>query len=401
MPTLDWSGKCMPPHVVQPIHSFEQWGTGDTEKIQLHCGNNLSWLHHAQTKSKRFDLIYLDPPFCSQANYHQQINIDGQTHTIPGFTDVLSVDAYLQFIYERLHPLKDLLSDTGSLFLHCDYQQSHTIRCLLDEVFGPKQFRNEIIWHYTGGGRAKKYFSRKHDSIFWYSKGTSWTFNTESIRIPYKATSGFAKGGITSKSGKKYLPNPKGTLPDDTWDIPMLNPLAKERTGYPTQKPMTLLERIVLACSNAGDSVLDPFMGSGTTGMAAIKHDRRFVGLDANWNSVHLMRKRLWAQNASFSITHSTPLKSPISEIKLIYTNQPSTKEWTKEWTVAFTNQHTDSTPIQMVYSQYADGTWHQTIDPIHSRLIRVVALNGEISDFEIPSTNGPFKDGMILYSTV
>ena len=91
MPTLDWSGKCIPTHVVQPIHPFEQWGTGDTAK--LHCGNNLHWLHHAQRTSKRFDLIYLDPPFCSQANYKQQMNIDGHTHTIPGFTDVLSVDA--------------------------------------------------------------------------------------------------------------------------------------------------------------------------------------------------------------------------------------------------------------------------------------------------------------------
>ena len=389
MPTLDWPGKCIPPQTVQPIHPFEQWGTGET--VHLHCGNNLSWLHHAQTKPNRFDLIYLDPPFCSQANYNQQINIDGERHTIPGFTDVFSADAYLQFIYERLHPLKDLLSDTGSIFLHCDHQQSHTIRSLLDEVFGPKQFRNEIIWHYTGGGRAKKYFSRKHDSIFWYSKGMSWTFNTEPIRIPYKASSGFAKGGITSKSGKKYLPNPKGTLPDDTWDIPMLNPLAKERTGYPTQKPITLLERIVLACSNVGDSILDPFMGSGTTGMAAIKQGRRFVGLDANWNSIHLMRKRLWAQNVSFSITHSKALKSPISQIKLTYTNQPSTKKWTVE----STNQHT--APIQMVYSQYADGTWHQTIDPIYSRRIRVVSLTGDISDFEIDNKHSPLKEGMVL----
>ena len=177
----------------------------------------------------------------------------------------------------------------------------------------------------------------------------------------------------------------------------MLNPLAKERTGYPTQKPITLLERIVLACSNVGDSILDPFMGSGTTGMAAIKHGRRFVGLDANWNSIHLMRKRLWAQDTSFSISHSTPLKSPISEIKLNYTNQPSTKKWT----VVSTSQHTESIPIQMVYSQYADGTWHQTIDPIHSRLIRVVSLTGDISDFEITSENEPFKDGMVLTSAV
>ena len=269
--------------------------------------------------------------------------------------------------------LKEILSSSGSIFVHCDHQQSHNIRTILDEVFGAKRFRNEIIWHYTGGGRSKKYFSRKHDSIFWYSNGDKWTFNTEDIRVPYKPTSGYAKGGITSKSGKKYLPNPKGTLPDDTWDIPILNPLAKERTGYPTQKPLALLDRIILACSNPGDRVLDPFMGSGTTGIAAIKHNRQFVGLDQNWNSIHLMRIRLLELHVPFTVGHSIDVLPGIESLKLT--------AFDGQWTIESTKN------IQHVYAQYTDGTWHDHLLTKMTVRIRVIGINGGISDFLIPDT--------------
>ncbi len=353
---------------IQPKH-YEQWNDEDQPHV-LHCGDNLSWLAHAKTQGKRFNLIYLDPPFCSQANYTQQIKTATTTHIIDGFTDKFSVDEYLQFIYERVLLLKDLLTPNGSLFLHCDYQQSHNIRCILDEVFGSKQFRNEIIWHYTGGGRAKKYFSRKHDNIFWYSHSSVWTFNTDPIRIPYKETSGFAKGGITSKSGKKYLPNPKGTLPDDTWDIPILNPLAKERTGYPTQKPLSLLERIILACSNEGDRILDPFMGSGTTGMVALKHHRHFTGLDKNWNSIHLMRQRLLKTTEAFSISCENFPQSGIQHVRL--------HKIDRNWKV----ESLTDTPIQMVYGLTDDRKCHPILDLQQHKRFRVVDIYGKVSDF-------------------
>lgn len=369
MPTFTWNEKRLPTiGEIQP-KSYEQWNDENQPHV-LHCGDNLSWLAYAKAQGKRFDLIYLDPPFCSQANYTQQIKTATTTHVIDGFTDKFSVDEYLQFIYERILLLKDVLTPNGSLFLHCDYQQSHNIRCILDEVFGPEQFRNEIIWHYTGGGRATKYFSRKHDSIFWYSHSSTWTFNTDSIRIPYKDTSGFAKGGITSKSGKKYLPNPKGTLPDDTWDIPMLNPLAKERTGYPTQKPLPLLERIILACSNEGDRILDPFMGSGTTGIAAIKHRRHFTGLDKNWNSIHLMRQRLSTTKATFSISCEDFPESGIQQIRLYKSDTT--------WKV----QSLTDIPIQMVYGRTDDGKWCPIGDLEHHKHFRVVDIHGKVSDF-------------------
>ncbi len=153
---------------------------------------------------------------------------------------------------------------------------------------------NEVVWHYTGGGRSKTYFSRKHDVLFWYRKTKEHVFNIDSMRVPYKETSGYAKSGITSKSGKQYLPHPDGTPVDDVWDIPIINPMSKERMGYPTQKPLLLLERIIKASSNPDDIVLDPFCGCGTTVEAAKILDRQFVGIDISSFAIDLVRdKRL------------------------------------------------------------------------------------------------------------
>jgi len=171
-----------------------------------------------------------------------------------------------------------VLKKTGSFYYHCDWHASHYVKIMLDQVFGFNHFQNEIIWHYTGGGRSKSYFSRKHDSIFLYAKSDSYTFNVDAIRVPYKETSGYAQSGITSAAGKKYMPNPLGTPMDDVWDIPIINPLSKERLGYPTQKPLVLLERILNASSNPGDVVLDAFCGCGTALVAAQKLKRKWIG---------------------------------------------------------------------------------------------------------------------------
>ena len=194
--------------------------------------------------------------------------------------------AFLCFMGVRMLEMKRVLREDGSIYLHCDPTAGHYLKELMDAVFGRKNFRNEIVWHYTGGGRSKTYFSRKHDTILLYSKGQRYTFNVDEIRVPYKETSGYAKSGITAKSGKKYFPNPKGTPIDDVWDIPIINPLSKERTGYPTQKPLVLYERIIRASSNKSDIVLDPFCGCATTPVAAERLGRQWVGIDI-WNKAH------------------------------------------------------------------------------------------------------------------
>jgi site-specific DNA-methyltransferase (adenine-specific) len=202
--------------------------------------------------------------------------------------------AYLLMLARRLLALRKALKPTGSLYLHCDPTAGHYLKLVADGIFGRANFINEIIWHYTGGGRSKSRFSQKHDCIYLYANGGKRIFNPDPIRVPYKPTSGYAKGGITSKAGKRYLPDPRGTPPDDVWDIPIVNPMSRERTGYPTQKPPALLERIVLASSNSGDTVLDPFCGSGTTLYAAQKLGRRWIGIDnaplAVQHSSHCLR---------------------------------------------------------------------------------------------------------------
>jgi hypothetical protein len=169
----------------------------------------------------------------------------------------------------------------------------------MDKVFGHTAFVNEIIWHYTGGGRSKRYFSNKHDSLLWYAragKDGNFYFDVDAIRVPYKETSGYAKGGIVSASGKKYMPNPKGTPVDDVWDIPIINPLAAERIGYPTQKPEPLLERVIEGCSPKNGTVADFFIGGGTTAAVAQRLGRRWIACDQSRVAVAITADRLTRQ---------------------------------------------------------------------------------------------------------
>ncbi len=268
---------------------------------RIYWGDNLQVLSHLLKEFRgKVDLVYIDPPFDSRANYRKTISLKGKTDKsdISNFeekqySDIWINDEYLQFMYERLIILRELLSTRGVLYIHCDSRKSSMLRLICDEIFGRDKLLNEVIWHYTGGGRSKSYFSKKHDNIYIYIKGDRPVFNADSIRIPYKKTSAYAKKGITSKNGKVYLPNPSGTLPDDVWDLPIINPLAHERLAYPTQKPEALLERIILASTSPGFLVLDCFMGSGTTQAVALKLGRRFIGADINLGAIQTSVKRL------------------------------------------------------------------------------------------------------------
>ena len=256
----------------------------------IYCGDNLEMLKEVPDES--VDLIYVDPPFNSNRNYEI---FWGDTGEKRAFDDRFGdADAYIAYMRPRVVEMYRVLRKTGSFYYHCDWHASHYVKIMLDQVFGFNHFQNEIIWHYTGGGRSKSYFSRKHDSIFLYAKSDSYTFNVDAIRVPYKETSGYAQSGITSAAGKKYMPNPLGTPMDDVWDIPIINPLSKERLGYPTQKPLVLLERILNASSNPGDVVLDAFCGCGTALVAAQKLKRKWIGIDISPTACRVMAQRLW-----------------------------------------------------------------------------------------------------------
>jgi DNA modification methylase len=217
--------------------------------------------------------------------------------TMLGSSDMM---AYLSMMAPRLVELDRVLKPTGSLWLHCDPTASHYLKLLLDAVFGSKHFRNEVAWCYWGpGSPGQRQFSRKHDVVLWYSKGRTWTWNPDAVRIPhaektkenYKAGlvgSGFAAG---DSDAVRVLAE-GGKIPEDWWPI-AIAPRGKEYLKYPTQKPFKLLERIILATSNKGDVVLDPFCGCGTTIDAAQASDRRWIGIDVTHLSIGLIKHRL------------------------------------------------------------------------------------------------------------
>ncbi len=222
-----------------------------------------------------FRLIYLDPPFLTG---RERVGSKPEY----AYNDGGSLDTYLPWLEQRLIAVKKLLLPDGSLILHLDWRTSHHARVMLDRIFGMNRFINEIIWHYTGGGRSKSRFSCKHDTLLWYARNDNPYFDIEAVRVPYKPASGYAKGGIKAASGRHYQPNPSGTPVDDVWDIPIINPLASERVGYPTQKPLRLLDRLISALSAPGELVGDFCCGSGTTLVSAQKLTRRWVGADVS-----------------------------------------------------------------------------------------------------------------------
>ncbi len=268
-------------------------------------GDNLKVLQAMADGS--VDLIYVDPPFNTgrRQSRTQMKTIRDEAGDRTGFggrryrTEILAkpvgssgyadrFDDFLGFLRPRMIEAHRILSSTGSLFFHIDYREVHYCKVMLDEIFGRDCFQNEIIWAYDYGARSTKRWPAKHDNILWYTRSPAhYTFNLhESDRIPYMAPGlvGAAKAA-------------RGKTPTDVWWHTIVSPTGKEKTGYATQKPLGILERIVRVHSNPGDTVLDFFAGSGTTGHAAAKHGRNFIMVDESPAAVQLMEKRLRPYN--------------------------------------------------------------------------------------------------------
>lgn len=186
--------------------------------------------------------------------------------------------SYLSYMAERIADMHRLLKDTGSIYLHCDPTASHYLKIIMDEVFGKENFRNEIVWCYTGPSRANKFFPKKHDYLLFYTKSNEWVFNADSVRVPYvKLETGNTSGIFKSA----HTLSGKGKIPESWWtEFSLVGRIKNERLGYPTQKPLALLKRIITASSNQGDLVLDPFCGCGTTIEAAHLLKRNWVSID-------------------------------------------------------------------------------------------------------------------------
>ncbi len=303
----------------------------------LYFGDNLEILQK-KIPDKSFDLIYLDPPFNSSRSYnvlfkeglqdspaqveafadswHWTVeskhvfdylvtktsesisNIMLALEKVIGHNDLL---AYLSMMTVRMIELHRVLKTTGSIYLHCDPTASHYLKLMLDAIFDKKNFRNEIVWCYRGGGVPKKDFANRHDIIFRYSKSDDYYFNVDAVRIPYSEDTAErlkykARSFRDEKVYEDYEQNPKGKHPEDWWEIQPIMPSSKERLGYPTQKPETLLERIINASSKKGDWVLDPFCGCGTTVAVAEKLKRNWVGIDITTLAINLIKRRLHDQ---------------------------------------------------------------------------------------------------------
>ena len=323
----------------------------------LYTNDNLYVLSGMNSES--VDLIYLDPPFNSKRMYSAPVGskaagasfkdmwtwkdvdeyyLDTLAGQFPTLTKYIATAgevhskpmmAYLTYMSQRIIEMHRILKNTGSLYLHCDPTASHYIKILLDFIFGKNNFRNEIVWCYKGPSGAKKNFPAKHDTILRYSKSDAFVFNSDLVRIPYKAlhTDKGKNAKIWKTEGKlqdetirqDYLD--KGKIPEDFWtDIPSGGHISpNERTGYPTQKPLALLHRIIKASSNEGDVVMDPFCGCATTCVAAQQLGRKWIGIDMETQAVNILVERLTdAQGQLFKdfvATDQIPKRSDVNEV--------------------------------------------------------------------------------------
>ena len=274
------------------------------------------------------DLIYLDPPFNTNRQYKAPIGSPAegaefkdiwtdedikrewhgviadrneQLYQIIQASEVVyakSMKIYLMAMAVRLFEMKRILKPTGSIYLHCDPTASHYVKMVMDSLFGKDNFRNEIVWCYRGGGVPKADFARKHDILLRYSTTNKTIFNIDAVRIPYSKDSQErlrykAKSFRGDKTYNNYQQNPKGKHPEDWWVIQPIMPSANERTGYPTQKPLALLHRIIKASSNESDVVLDPFCGCATACVAAEQLNRQWIGIDISPSAEDITKLRL------------------------------------------------------------------------------------------------------------
>jgi site-specific DNA-methyltransferase (adenine-specific) len=268
---------------------------------KLFTGNCIAELK--KIENNKIDLVYMDPPFFTQKDHSLVTRDNSKEYTI---NDKWSnIDEYIKLIRLSLVESKRVLKNTGSIFLHCDKAASHYLRVLLDEVFGLKNFRSEIIWTYKRWSNSKKGLLNSHQNIYFYSKSSGFKFNV--IYTEYAPTTNIdqiLQARVRNSSGKSaYMQDEygnivlgkekKGVPLSDVWNIPFLNPKAKERVGYPTQKPVLLLKRIIQIVTDEGDLVLDPFCGSGTTCVAAKLLNRNFIGIDKSEEAIALTRSRL------------------------------------------------------------------------------------------------------------
>lgn len=286
------------------------------------------------------DLIYVDPPFFTNKKYEV---IWGDGYELRCFEDRWKggINNYIAWMEPKIRACHQVLKNTGSMYLHCDWHANAHLRILMDGIFGPENFKNEIIWSYKGGGASTKRFGRRHDNILFYTKTEEYFFNPDAVRIPYLSAEGRkSKWAWGHHKGieKSYTPHPEGKVPEDVWEIPVINSMSEERLGYPTQKPEALLEIIIKASSNPLDIVLDPMCGCGTALVVAHRLGRQWVGIDVSPTAVNVMKNRMQTLGVFTTkkevIEHISGLPKSLEEIKAMewfeFQNWVCQKAWAR-----------------------------------------------------------------------
>lgn len=340
-PMLHWVGKrpldyvtTFPAQLLETFNPIEE--ENDFQGLLFHGDNKdiVAWLIANGYRGK-VDLIYIDPPFDSGADYIRQVQlrgvseakVDGEGYTLGEqiqYTDIWVNDAYLQFMYERLLLLRELLADNGSILLHCDPNRVHHLRCLMEEIFGnEKTFKNEIIWFYRRWPTNTPTFQTMHDNILWFTKCTdnSHTFHQLYEEPSERTLSDYGGKRLTTietEEGswvKRETDEESPGVPlRDVWEIRREHPRGHEHTDYPTQKPVELIERLLLALSSPGDLVLDCFVGAGTTAVVAQKLGRRWIAADINKGAIQTTSKRLQTIIRK-QLEESTETTQPVLEL--------------------------------------------------------------------------------------
>jgi DNA modification methylase len=327
MPELNWKGKKLvdaaPASLVRDAVVYPK-GIGYPDapiENRLLLGDNLALMSALLPDYEgRVNLIYADPPFFTNRRFSARIGRGedsrkpGQWQMAVGYHDHWDgLDSYLDFLYQRLAVMYRLLAPNGTLYLHLDWHADAYARLLLDEFFGADHLLNEVIWAYHGPSPIRSAFNRKHDTILVYVKNGDYVFNADAVREPYNKNT-VKTFNSSPRAGFGKVPDlARGKVPEDWWYFPVVARLHNERTGYPTQKPVALLERIILASSNPGDLVADFFCGSGTTSFVAAKHGRRFIASDASFRALHTTRGRLTGLQVPFTLEHDSVSRGPWS----------------------------------------------------------------------------------------
>lgn len=311
-----------------PLYEMEKQETVGENKDgnMIIRGECVSACAYLKEQGIKVDLVYIDPPFASGADYAKKVYIRRNPKVAEAiaraeqeleldelkafeekmYGDVWDKEKYLNWMYENLMAIKSVMSETASIYVHLDWHIGHYVKILLDEIFGEDNFINEIIWKYAGARTSKRSFGKKHDTLFWYSKiDDKHIFNYDDVRDEYSPTT-LARNKYSNTGSAdrvlNYKPNEDGKFPEDVWEISIINPFAKERMDYATQKPEALLEKVIKSASNQEMLVADFFGGSGVTAAVANKLGRRFIHCDIGLNSIQTTRDRLKADGAEFDV---------------------------------------------------------------------------------------------------